>query len=428
MNTQLHIQQLEPNALRQLCLEAGADDVGFVGIERRELSDERARALAALPGTRTFVSFVVRMNRAPIQSPSRASSNLEFHRVGEEINAVGARIVAALERRGVRALNPAMGFPMDMEHFPERMWTVAHKTVAEAAGLGRMGIHRNLIHPRLGNFVLLGTVLVAGEVAEEAEPLDFAPCLTCKLCVAACPVGAVKPDGGFDFSACYTHNYREFMSGFGDWVETVAESRSAADYRSRVSDPETVSMWQSLSFGPNYKAAYCMAVCPAGEDVITPFRSDRKAYLDEVVRPLQDKEELVYVTPGSDAEGHVTRRFPHKRVRRVSNGLRPRTVRGFLGALPLVFQRDAAKGLTARWHFRFTGEERVAATVAVADGAMTVEDGLVGTADLRITAEPRTWLGFLAGDRSLVWALLRGRVRLRGSFRRLLDFARCFPR
>ena len=27
---------------------------------------------------------------------------------------------------------------------------------AEAAGLGRMGIHRNLIHPKFGNFVLLG--------------------------------------------------------------------------------------------------------------------------------------------------------------------------------------------------------------------------------------------------------------------------------
>ena len=27
-------------------------------------------------------------------------------------------------------------------------------------------------------------------------------------------------------------------------------------------------MWQSLSYGANYRAAYCLAVCPAGEDVI----------------------------------------------------------------------------------------------------------------------------------------------------------------
>ena len=51
--------------------------------------------------------------------------------------------------------------------------------------------------------------------------------------------------------------------------ETIADSRNGKDYRRRVRDSETVSMWQSLAYGPNYKAAYCMAVCPAGEDVIT---------------------------------------------------------------------------------------------------------------------------------------------------------------
>ncbi len=57
------------------------------------------------------------------------------------------------------------------------------------------------------------------------------------------------------------------MSGFTGWVETVADSKSAVDYRKRVKESESASMWQSLSFGANYKAAYCMSVCPAGEDV-----------------------------------------------------------------------------------------------------------------------------------------------------------------
>lgn len=74
-------------------------------------------------------------------------------------------------------------------------------------------------------------------------------------------------------------------------------------------------MWQSLAFKPNYKAAYCMAVCPAGEDVIGPFLTNRKDYLQQVVRPLQDKAEPVYVVAGSDAEHHVRRRFPNKTVR-----------------------------------------------------------------------------------------------------------------
>ncbi len=47
------------------------------------------------------------------------------------------------------------------------------------------------------------------------------------------------------------------MSGFSDWVESVASSNSALSYREKVTLSETASMWQSLSFGPNYKAAYC---------------------------------------------------------------------------------------------------------------------------------------------------------------------------
>ena len=42
-----------------------------------------------------------------------------------------------------------------------RIWVVAHKPVAVASGLGVMGIHRNVIHPKFGNFILLGTVIVA---------------------------------------------------------------------------------------------------------------------------------------------------------------------------------------------------------------------------------------------------------------------------
>src|SRR5581483_2334567 len=125
------------------------------------------------------------------------------------------------------------------------------------------------------------------------------------------------PDGRFDLASCYTHNYREFMGGFADWAEHVADARTGRDLRRRVTRQETVSVWQSLAFGPNYKAAYCLSVCPAGEDVIGPFQADRAAHLRDVVRPLQERAEPVYVVPDSDAEAHVTKRFPRKTVRRV---------------------------------------------------------------------------------------------------------------
>ena len=93
-----------------------------------------------------------------------------------------------------------------------------------------------------------------------------------------------RKDGEFDFVACSVHNYREFMGGFTDWAQTIADSDDAADFRSRVSDSENASMWQSLSFKANYKAAYCLAVCPAGEDVIEPYLDDRKGFMDLVLQ------------------------------------------------------------------------------------------------------------------------------------------------
>ncbi|WP_157261543.1 hypothetical protein [Paenibacillus sp. A3] len=38
-------------------------------------------------------------------------------------------------------------------------WFISHKPIAVAAGLGQMGIHRNVIHPKFGNFILLGTIV-----------------------------------------------------------------------------------------------------------------------------------------------------------------------------------------------------------------------------------------------------------------------------
>ena len=298
-NLQSAAPVLDAGWLRGLALNSGADDAGLVDIGRVGLDPQREEILRNYPWTESLLSIVVRMAREPVRGAPRSVANLEFHRAGQKVNEVCAVIVAKLETRGVRAVNPSMGFPMEMYQTPgSAIWVVSHKPVAVEAGLGPMGIHRNLIHPRFGNFVLLGTVLIDRETSNYDHPIDYNPCLECKLCVAACPVGAIGQDGSFNFSSCFTHNYREFLGGFSDWVEQIADARDAIDYRRRVSDPETASMWQSLSHGANYKSAYCMAVCPAGEEVIGPYLHDKQRHFQEVVRPLQERAEPVYVVPG----------------------------------------------------------------------------------------------------------------------------------
>jgi hypothetical protein len=217
------------------------------------------------------------------------------------------------------------------------------------------------------------------------------------------------------------------MGGFIDWVKNVTNSPNMADYRKKVDDSETVSLWQSLSYGANYKAAYCIGVCPAGEEVIGPFLDRRPEFLKDVVKPLQEKEETVYVIPGSDTETYVPKRFSNKTTKRVGNGVRMFSIAQFLNGLRLSFQREKSGSLNATYHFTFTGAEPSNATVVIQNKTLSVNDGHTGTPDIHLTADSRTWISFLNKEKNLIVALFTRKIKIKGSPRLLLAFSKCFP-
>jgi ferredoxin len=418
---------MEAARLKEMARAAGAHEVGLVEVERAELAPWREDTLALMPGTKTLVSLIERLNPANVRCPTRSVSDLEFSRGMHAADQVAHNLTEALAPLGVRAMVVPAGFPMDMSQWPGKMWAVSHKPVAVAAGLGQMGLNRLLLNPRFGGFVVLGTLLIDVEADQYDQPVDFNPCLDCKLCAAACPVGAIGNDGHFAFVNCMTHNYRDRLGGFQDWAEQLVNSKNSADYRRRVSDQETVSMWQSLSYGICNKSSYCMAACPAGEENIGPFLEDRKAYLERVLKPMTDKAEDIYVVPGSDSEEYVPRRFPHKRIKRVFNGVRPSSVENFLGNLAVLFQRGKAKEMDTTYHLSFYGSETAEATVIIKQGTLQVLPGHQGKADLALKADSDTWISFLTKEKSLLPALLSGKMKIKGPPRLMKAFAACFP-
>src|SRR5215831_11663939 len=99
--------------IRNICLEAGIDDVGFVEINRKELGIVRDEVLRLYPKTKTIISICKRMNPENIQGISRSLANNEFHKTSDELSTISRQIVQRLNQMGVRALYCHPGFPMD---------------------------------------------------------------------------------------------------------------------------------------------------------------------------------------------------------------------------------------------------------------------------------------------------------------------------
>jgi epoxyqueuosine reductase QueG len=283
----------------------------------------RQELLEVMPETRTVMAPAFGINPDALKSTAHSLADLEFKQRLTHANHVGREIVGRLKAHGVKPVNMPCGFPYEAKAWPAKMWLTNDKVFAVEAGLGRMGWNRLLLHGKLGAAVLLGCVLVGAPCGGYDQPLGFNPCIECGLCVGVCPVGAVRQTDAFDFMASYAHNCRERLGGFQNWVERLADSRDGADYRRRVSDSETISMWQNLSIGAQTHCDRCMAVCPAGEEAIGGYLADRKAYSERTQKRFNRLPESVYVLKGFDAELHARSRFPEKTIRYTSSGIRP---------------------------------------------------------------------------------------------------------
>ena len=321
VNESLKGKSYSAETIKEICLNAGADDVGLVDLDRESVQKEKEGVLHVYPLTRSIVSIITVNNRENIQSPARYVANEEFHHTGDKISSLAREILRRLNRLGIRGVVVNKGWPMALDRYPGKIWDVSHKLMAVEAGLGHMGMNRLVLHPKYGSCIQLESILINGVLDGYDRPLVENPCIKCNLCAAVCPTGAITKDQPFDFLACITHTYRDNSAGFQNWVEAMITSRDMAEYRSHFDDRETAFMWQSLMFRMSYRCSYCMAVCPAGEEVKPVYLGNKKEHVERVLKPLRDRREPVYVMAGSNAESRA-RRNPNKEVRVVAGIMR----------------------------------------------------------------------------------------------------------
>ena len=214
-------------------------NVDLAGIIRlADLKEDRLGRMAAglLPGVKSVI--VVAMELIPeildLTSPSRtmgaASLNDLYANNSEFISGKLTERVYDLTRvsrkQGLKALPlSAAGCPTD-NRFLEAVFSFKH--AGEAAGMGKMGWHSLLITPGFGPRVRLACCLTEAELESTVAGDDFIDCRSCRLCVEACPAGAIKePVDGEPYAinkyAC--GSYRASACGCSECMKVCPQGR-----------------------------------------------------------------------------------------------------------------------------------------------------------------------------------------------------------
>lgn len=206
----------DKEALRRLCIEAGACAAGFARI--RPVSDEavaiydgwiasgrhgtmaymenyadvrRNPALLLDGGAQTLISCAFaytspELPRSPLFADYALGS--DYHEV---LRTALAPVAAYLEE-----ITPGTRICVDTAPLRERYW-------AQQAGIGFVGLNNQLIVPGVGSCVFLAEILWKGMV-EPDEPMRR-HCDGCRACIEACPGHALDYDGGLDARRCLSY-------------------------------------------------------------------------------------------------------------------------------------------------------------------------------------------------------------------------------
>jgi epoxyqueuosine reductase len=180
---------------------------------------------------------------------ARYAAGRDYHNVvGRKLRKLRSRLV----EQGLYASDQPFRKVVDAGPLLER----SH---AAEAGLGFSSKAANLLHPRFGPWFFLGELLLELEL-EPTTAVPAGSCGTCRLCLEACPTGAILEPGLVDAGACLSYHTIESRApipdalrpALGPWAfgcdvcsEVCPWGRSAPDLAERM------GLHRALEAGPS---------------------------------------------------------------------------------------------------------------------------------------------------------------------------------
>ncbi|MCZ8156564.1 MAG: tRNA epoxyqueuosine(34) reductase QueG [Leptospira sp.] len=213
------------NRIKEVCIEAGFDLVGFAKAsispkDREYIRNWREQGrhgnmdwfakeqsmeirldlkhLGFTPVSVICLGMIYRSEKAEAvlaemkQKVSRYALGTDYHTV--------IRKKAKPILQYLRSTFPSSNFRQSVDSLP-----IPEKTIAKQSGIGWMGKNTNLIHPKIGSYFFISTILTDQNWDVTDEPM-VDHCGSCRACLDACPTGALFNEYEIDASLCISHH------------------------------------------------------------------------------------------------------------------------------------------------------------------------------------------------------------------------------
>lgn len=185
--------------LKKLLKDLGAKNVGIAKMQPNFYYSHRGRKGInyGQPITENFpfaIAFTIEMAEDLINCAPQSEELVAVVKGYMDATTIGVWIANYINRLGYQAT----------PHF-DANYLVYAPLVAEAAGLGEIGLHGLLVTENEGSRVRLGVITTDLPLSPDTK-YEFGLqqfCLECGRCAARCPAKAIKANAKFSASACY---------------------------------------------------------------------------------------------------------------------------------------------------------------------------------------------------------------------------------
>ncbi len=242
----------------------------MVGIASAEVLNQKAqdgqKPEDNLPGARSVLSFGLRMLNSIFETPNIRVSRQNYVHLHKKLNDIAWDVAGFLEFKGFDAIPITSDVPVDMMNRGGIYGDISHRNVAAEAGLGQIGLSRNLLTPEFGPRVRLCSVITRAPLVCDKRTENHLCPEKCNKCIEACPGKALSVDR-FDIKACLNVLHHYNLYGLLQHLGRILNAKDAEEKRKLVFDRTLSEIYMSLRSGDSPFCIDCVKVCPVGKHV-----------------------------------------------------------------------------------------------------------------------------------------------------------------